>query len=276
MITKKTKKKVHSTGIKVILDTEPYTVTDEVEGSVDCGTTIIPRQTMFGGIDGSDNPYGKIIIGKTYKGTRDRGRLKHMVPNRKSVAGIDNKVDSSSLPTEEEEYNDEDETVEKAAPVAAVRKKESVIQQVADPAESTEEEEEVVEEDLGQVIKDNEELLENIIKGKPIPETRAPVVQAARPVSTLSIYNKTRHSIVIKTPFGKFKGRCVHIADSETSVIVIYSKKDAMFEPASNAPGSAPIELEYQGKKTKVYYLGMDIDLETDNLSMQVYFKHKE
>ena len=235
--------------------------------------TIIPATGDFGGVKGSSNPYGTIVQGNTYIGVEgNKEDFRYRIPTQTRRSG-----EPDNLYIDEEEEEEEDIKV-----LSAEQTKDFV-----DPVKRDAWGDVMEQEGNDVLLASHVKYLEDIIN-TPIPTEQfyTPSLPPERTYTTsyptppvdmslLKGIDKKRIRVRISGPFGNYRGHCVHFVDSEACLVLFYDVNETGFEPPISSLDQ-PMTVSCGDKNHKVYYLGMDIDLHTNDLGMQIYLKHKE
>jgi hypothetical protein len=230
------------------------------------GATVLPRMTNNGGIVNSDNPYGYINIGSSF----DHGTGKSVV--QPLAERIPSRMHRAGETLEEEVLS----LVEAVEPVVTPAPVEVVHAPVPTPAP--------IEKGATVYTAPSERdisYLQRIASGQEA-YTPAPVhpISPIVPVmlSAEDILTIPRKKIPVRisgSKFGKYRGHYLHIVVSSDFLVMFYDTDGAGFEPPTS-DANDPITVSCEGAEHKVYYMGMDFDLQINNLGMQIYIKHKE
>lgn len=238
------------------LSEEEYDL-DSYQPGMSGEVTVLPRVSFEGGIKNSENPYGEVVMGKSYKGVGEDmtiDDIQHSMPTERPRAGVDTK----SIQTQEEEDVSEE--------VLAVVDPET-LQVASEPADPVQEPRpyQEPEADIG--------YLQSMAYGNP---PSSPLASAVPVQQELLNFKRKRIRVRISgSKFGNYKGHYVHVVDGPDYLILFYDVDDAGYEPPYTDKGD-PITVRCEDKEHKVYYMGMDFDLKLNNLGMQIYIKHKE
>jgi len=217
---------------------------------------VVPRQSKTGGVSGSDNPYGHVVLGNVFKGEGEdfeKTAMDRAIPTTKPRAGVDAK--NELAPTEEA-------TAQAAASMPALDGATDYVPPtpVATAQQSAEQE---------------MQYLQSLVSTPEEAPTSAPILPVAVPQELMSFTRKRIRVRISSSKFGNYRGHYLHVVDNPDYLILFYDTDDSGFEPP-HTDRDDPISIRCEDKEYKVYYMGMDFDLNMNNLGMQVYIKNKE
>jgi hypothetical protein len=239
------------------MDADEYDL-DSYQPGMSESVTVLPRVNHTGGVTSSANPYGQIVKGSKHTGAGESltiSELTHSIPSQVPRAGEDHKNEVA----EEEEVTEEVLAVVDPATMQPVNE--------AQPIQPAKREKEY----LQPREVSNAEYLESLTQDPIV----APVQAIPAVGNILDIERKRIRVRISGSKFGNYKGHYVHVVDGPDYLILFYDVDDTGYEPPYTEKGD-PITVRCEDKEHKVYYMGMDFDLQMNNLGMQVYIKHKE
>ena len=175
-----------------------YVMEAEKKGDYEFGKSIsgqigtqVPEVSLTGGVEGSDNPYGTIVVGKVYKGSEDNavGEFRPDILNTKEEKEEEEEV--------EEETSEEDISPQQVLVKEKGEELEDILDSLKEEAVTTESQEKCT-------------------------QLFSPVISA--PVISTKI-------VQVSGEFGTFKGKYRDIIVQDKLVILTYVEDDPVFTP---------------------------------------------
>jgi hypothetical protein len=212
-------------------------IAGEVHNGV--GGTRVPIMSAMGGIEGVDNPYGEVVVGKIFTG--------------------ETLTDVIGTPTLKDHPDPRREKKQKALTKAQQKRSREV---------------EALLQDVGLSKGEAQDEAQEEAQEEPVYKPRKRQVKAKRPAPVYIEEQPEYLQVKIQGKFGSYKGRYSSVTREGNCLILMYPLNESVYSPPVSLDD--PVTVTCSGESYRVYYFGIEFSLTAFNTGVQVMLFQEE